>query len=80
MEAWKDLLGDLGNLAGLQALRPFDYLEFDFVSLDEGFEAAPFDSAVMHEYIVAVILLDKTESLGFIKPFNLTFQFKSSKK
>jgi len=63
----------LYNLIGCRTFGAVDNLELNPCTLIERFVTICLDSGKMNEYIVAIVLLDKTKTLGSVKPFHCAF-------
>src|SRR5258708_40255157 len=62
---------DLGNVAGLRALRTVNDLELHCLTFLERTEAVALDGRVVHEDIAASVTLDETVPLGVVEPLDL---------
>ena len=58
-----------GYVGCLQAFRTFDDVERYPITFSKGFETIACYGGKLYEYILAVLLLKKTEPLAVIKPF-----------
>ena len=67
------LYSNSGYVSCLQALRPLGHFERYFIAFSEGFETVAGDGGEMHEYVFAILLLEKTKTLAVIEPFYFTF-------
>lgn len=70
-----DLSGDLYYIGCLQALRSFDDVEFNPVSLIQAAETLSLNSSVVHEHVRAVIAFDEPITLFRVEPFDSTLHF-----
>ena len=62
-----------GNVRRLQSLRSLLNFKLHRLTFDQGLETIAFDGGEMHEHIFTTVgRSDKTETLGFVKPFNGT--------
>src|SRR6476660_7370779 len=59
----------------LQPLRSFRHLEFHFGAFFEATVAVRLNGREVHEYILAVLPLNKPVALGCVKPFHCAFFF-----
>src|SRR5207245_2774124 len=57
---------DLGDVGGLQPLRPLAHLEFDVVVLLQRLEAVGLNRGVVDEHIGTTLTLDETEPLRVV--------------
>jgi hypothetical protein len=64
----------LNNISSSRTLGTFDDLKSYPSTLLEGFETFGLDGSMMNEYVIATILLDKTETLSIIKPLHCSFR------
>lgn len=64
----------LDNIGGRRAFGAIFHIEPDPVSFLEGFKPIRLDGGVMHKDILAAFLLDKTESLCIVEPFDNSFR------
>src|SRR5690349_20754188 len=62
---------DLGDVAGLRALRTVNDLEFDRLAFLERAEAVALNRRVVDEYVTTAVALDETISLGVVEPLDL---------
>ena len=65
--------GDIFCLGTLLALRDS---KFNFLAFQEGLEAGTLDSTEVSENVRTGLLLNKTETLGFVKPLNFASYFR----
>src|SRR5258708_36956956 len=62
---------DLGNVAGLRALRTVSDLELHCLTFLERTEAVALNGRVVHEDITASVALDKPVTLRVVEPLDL---------
>lgn len=64
---------DLANVGSRRTLRTVNDLKAHPGAFGQGLEAFGLNGGVMDEYILAAVLLNKTETLSIIEPLNCTF-------
>jgi hypothetical protein len=64
--------GALANLGREETLGTFSYFELDFLAFFKRAVALHLDSSVMHENVLASLLLDEAEAFFCVEPFNGT--------
>ena len=65
-------LGDLSHVLSLRTFWPVDHFELHFLPLYQGLISVAGYGAVMDENVLFAGLLNKSISLGIVKPFDLT--------
>ncbi len=65
-------LADFLNVSRLEAFRTLCDVKSNFITFSEGFEAVALDSGEVNENVLATFLLNKTETLSVVEPFNFT--------
>lgn len=64
-----------GNIDGFDTSRAFYNFKLDFNSLVESFILlVGFDIAVVHEHILAIVLLNETEAFLAVKPLHFAIR------
>ncbi len=64
--------------ASLRSFRATFYFKVDLLTFGQGLEAGALDSAEMYENVCAAIVLrNKTETFGFVKPLDCTCSHKT---
>ena len=56
-----------------RTLSALDNVKTDFITLCQRFKTFSLDRGMMYEEVLTAFLLDKTKSLGIIKPFYFSF-------
>jgi hypothetical protein len=58
------------NFFGLQTLLALSHLEFHTLPFGKTAEAVGLNGGVMDEYVLTALALDKTKTLGIVKPLH----------
>jgi len=64
---------EFDDILSCRALGPADNVKFNPFPFFERFESLALNGGMVDKNVLAAILLDKTESLGIVKPFYRTF-------
>ena len=63
----------LDNIRSCRAFWAIDNLELNARALIKGFESVSLDCRIMDENVIAIVLFDKAETFGRIKPLYCSF-------
>ena len=63
----------LANIFSSRTFGATDNIKTDPITLRQRFETFALDRGMMHENILATVLLDKTKSFCIVKPFYFSF-------